>query len=74
MTGEVPGTKFPFASYKLIFIGVLKAVFFGYTLTVFNLIALVTSNVIPANKLSPVVVPTIAAVLILLAVSVTDAT
>ena len=74
VTAVVPVTIFPVASYKLIFIGVLKAVFFGYTLTVFNLIALVASNVIPANKVVPVAVPEKAAVLILLAVSVTEAT
>ena len=38
-------------------IGVLKVVFLGYTLTVFNLIGFVTSKVIPANKVEPVAVP-----------------
>ena len=48
--------------------------FLGYTLTVFNFIGLVTSNVIPANKVVPAVVPAKAAVLIVFAVSVTVAT
>ena len=74
VTAEVPSTTFPSASYKLIFTGVLKAVFFGYTLTVFNLSGFVTSKVIPANKVEPVAVPEKAVVLISLAVSVTDAT
>ena len=38
-------------------IGVLKAVFLGYTLTVFNLIGFVISNAIPANNVVPVVDP-----------------
>ena len=74
VTAEVPVTIFPVSSYKLMLIGVINVVFLGYTLTVFNFIGLVTSNVIPANKDVPAVVPAKAAVLIVFAVSVTEAT
>ena len=58
ITSDVPGTIFPALSYNLIVIELrAAAVFFGYTVTEFNLNALVASNDSPLKLAVAVPVP-----------------